>query len=106
MRQSIGVTVASNLKFSQKCKDVAGKANRMLVFENWSFSFKHMDVILPVYINLVKPHPEYAAQFWAPHHAKDIAELEAVHRRDTRIITSLRNKSYEERLARLNLLSL
>ncbi len=45
-------------------------------------------------------------QFWLPHHAKDIAKLEAVQRRATKMITSLRNKSYEERLARLNLLSL
>ncbi len=27
-----GVTIASSLKFSQQCKDVAGKANRMLGF--------------------------------------------------------------------------
>ncbi len=35
-----------------------------------------------------------------------IAELEAVQRRATKMIPSLRNKSYEERLARLNLFSL
>ncbi len=45
-------------------------------------------------------------QFWAPHHAKDIAKLEAALRRAAKMITSLRNKSYEERLARLNLFSL
>ncbi len=44
--------------------------------------------------------------FWSPHHAKNIAKLEAVQRRATKMITSLRNKSYEERLARLNLFSL
>ncbi len=45
-------------------------------------------------------------QFLSPHHAKDIAKLEAVQRRATKMIPSLRNKSYEERLARLNLFSL
>ncbi len=45
-------------------------------------------------------------QFWSPHHAKDIAKLEAVQRRAKKMIPSLRNKSYEERLARLNLFSL
>ncbi len=44
--------------------------------------------------------------FWVPHHAKDIVKLEAVQRRATKMITSLRNKPYEDRLARLNLFSL
>ncbi len=45
-------------------------------------------------------------QFWSPHHAKDKAKLGAVERKATKIIPSLRNKSYEERLARLYLFSL
>ncbi len=45
-------------------------------------------------------------QFWSPHHAKDIAKLESVQRRATKMMPSLRNKSYEERLARLNPFSL
>ncbi len=45
-------------------------------------------------------------QFWSSHHAKDIAKLEAVQLRATKIIPSLRNKSYEERLSRLNLFSI
>ncbi len=79
--KDLGVTVASSLKFSQQCKDAAGKANRMLGFINRNFSFKNKDVILPLHISLVGPHLEYAVQFWRPHHAKDIAKLEAVQRR-------------------------
>ncbi len=30
--KDLGVTIASNLKFSQQCKDTAGKVNRMLGF--------------------------------------------------------------------------
>ncbi len=104
--KDFGVAVASSLKFSQQCKDAAGKANRMLVFINRNISVKTKDVILALYTGLVRPHLEYAVQFWAPHHVKDIAKLEAVQRRVTKMITSLCNKTYEERLARLNLFSL
>ncbi len=61
--KDLGVSVASSLKFSQQCKDAAGKANRMLNFINRNISFKTKDVILPLYTSLVRPHLEYAVQF-------------------------------------------
>ncbi len=104
--KDLGVTIAFSLKFSQQCKEAAGKANRMFGFINRNFSFKNKDVILPLYISLVRPHLENAVQFWSPHRAKDIAKLEAVQRRATKMVTSLRNKAYEKRLVQLNLFSL
>ena len=76
--KDLGVMIASSLKFSQQCKDAASKANRMLGFINRNFSFKNKDIIPPLYISLVRPHLEYAVQFWSPHHSKDIAKLESV----------------------------
>ncbi len=72
--KDLGVSTASSLKFYQQCKDAAGKANRMLGFINRNFSLKNEDVILPLYISLLRPHLEYAVQFWTPHHTKDIAK--------------------------------
>ncbi len=79
--KDLGVSVASSLKFSQQCKDAAGKANRMLGFINGNISFKTKDLILTLYSSLLRSHLEYAVQFRSPHHAKDIAKLEAVQRR-------------------------
>ncbi len=92
--KTLGVSVASSLKFYQQCKDAAGKANKMLGFIYSNISFKTKDVILPLYTSLVRPHLENAVQFWAPHHAKYIAKLKAVQRRATKMITSLRNRPY------------
>ncbi len=44
------------------------------------FKFKNKDVVPPLYNNFVKPHLGYAVQLWFHHHAKDITELEGVHR--------------------------
>ncbi len=104
--KDLGVKITSNLKFCQQCKEAVGKANRMLGFTKRNLSFKNKDIILPLYKSLVRQHLEYAVQFWSPDLAKDIAKLEAVQRRATKMIPSLRNKSYKKRLARLNLFSL
>lgn len=104
--KDLGVTISSNLKFSQQCNESVNKANRMIGLIKRNFAFKSKEIVLPLYNSFVRPHLEYAVQFWSPHHAKDIAKLEGVQRRATKIIPSLRNKSYEERLSELNLFSL
>ncbi len=58
--KDLGVSIASNLKFSQQCKDAADKANRMLGFIKRNFPFKNKVVILPLYTRLVKPYLKYA----------------------------------------------
>ncbi len=39
--KDLGITIAPSFKFSQQCKDAAGKADRMLGYINRNFSFKN-----------------------------------------------------------------
>ncbi len=69
--EDLGVSVVSSLKFSQQCKDAAGKANRILGFINRNIWFKTKDVVLPLYTSFVRPHLGYAVQWvgvaeWLP----------------------------------------
>ena len=73
---------------------------------NRSISYKSEYVIRRLYSAYVRPHLEYCVQVWSPSLVKDIDMLEAVQRRATRMIPSLRKLSYEERLKKLNLFSL
>ncbi len=45
--KDLGVTVASNLKFSRQCNESVKKTNRMTGWINKKFSFKNKDVVLP-----------------------------------------------------------
>ena len=54
----------------------------------------------------MRPHLEYAVQFWSPSLRKDIERLEAVQARATKLIPSIRHLGYVRKLERLNLYSL
>ena len=71
-----------------------------------SFSVRDKEVILQLYKSLVRPHLEYSIQAWRPHFQKDIDLIEGVQRRATKLISDLKDKSYENRLRILNLTTL
>ncbi|KAF9756139.1 hypothetical protein NGRA_3327 [Nosema granulosis] len=62
--------------------------------------------MLKLFNAFVRPHLEYAVQFWSPFLRKDVIKLEKVQPRATKLIPSLRNKLYEDRLRKLDLYSL
>ena len=51
---------------------------------------------------LVRPHLEYGACIWNPHHKELINIIENVQRRATKQVPELRDLSYEERLRKIN----
>jgi len=55
---------------------------------------------------MVRPHLEYSVQAWRPHFRKYIDLLEGVQRRATKLITSIKDKTYEDRLRLVNLTTL
>ena len=104
--RDLGVQVSSNLPPREQCIIARNKANRILGFISRCVTNRSSEVILKLYLALVRPHLDYAVQFWSPYYRKDIDSLEAVQRRMTKMIQGLRNLSYKDRLKRLNLHSL
>ncbi len=54
--------VNSDLKLREQCISVRNKANRVLDFINRTVTNRSADVILRLYLALVRPHLDYAVQ--------------------------------------------
>ena len=61
------------------------------------------DTFILLYKAIVRPHLEYANSVWCPYKKGDIAGIEKVQKRDTKLVISLKHLSYIERLRQLKL---
>ena len=52
---------------------------------------------------MIRPKLEYASIIWSPHNKKDIRKIERIQRAATKMVPSLRDLSYDDRLKRLEL---
>lgn len=104
--KDLGVVVNRTMKFSKQCLVAKNRANKTLGFINRNVSYKSKEVVRSLYNAYVRPHLEYCIQAWSPHYRQDIDMLEAVQRRATRMIPTLRHLQYRDRLRELKMFSI
>ncbi|XP_076034505.1 uncharacterized protein LOC143021105 [Oratosquilla oratoria] len=100
--KDIGVIIDDKLNFSIHLAEKINKANMLVGLIR---TFQHLEpyIFKPLYTALVRPHLEYANPVWCPHLVKDLEAVENVQRRATKLLPSLKELSYEERLRKLSL---
>ena len=106
VEKDLGVLVDNKLTFQQHVNSIANRGNQMLGIIRRSFEYLDDKIMLLLYKGLLRPILEYGNTIWAPYHKQDIHRVEAVQRRATKLIPSLKDLPYEERLKQLKLPSL
>jgi len=89
-----------------QCVEAAKKAMKILVMVRRQFKNMDKECFTLLYRTFIRPHLEYAIQVWSPYMKRDIECLEKVQRRATKLVSWLKNCSYEDRLVKLGLTSL
>ena len=82
------------------------KANQRVGMIKRSFSKLSCKSLLILYKSLVRPILEYCSSIWYPLYKTDMLEIEKVQRRATKLVPSLKEASYEDRLKTLKLTTL
>ena len=106
IEKDLGVNVDRDLNFTEHVHAQTVKANRLLCLIRRSFTYLDEESLPLLYMSIVRPHLEYGNVAWCPKFKKETDMLEGVQRRATRMIPSLKGKTYEERLQILKLPSL
>ena len=104
--RDLGIQICSNLKWNAQVNVAANKAMVALYQLKKTFKFWTVNTFKRLYSVFIRPHLEYAVAAWCPYNKKDIDTLEKVQRRAIKLVKSIKNLSYEERLLKLGLMSL
>ena len=96
----LGVLIKNNLSWSDHITRVCSKARQILgLLYRQFYMDTPADTLKQLYLSLVRPHLEYAAQLWDPYAQKDIYKLESVQKFVLKLVSHQWDSSYDEFLS-------
>jgi len=106
VEKDLGVTFDRKLTFRKHIGCIVKKLNQLIALVRRTFKYIDCHLFRLLYTALLRPHFDYADCVWSPHYQVDVMQLENAQRRATRLVPDLLDRTYEERLRKLNLPSL
>ena len=104
--KDLGVHVDNQLKFHEHTAAATKTANQVLGVIKKAYKTRDIRTITMLYKSMVRPHLEYGNLIWGPFFKEDMKSVEKIQRRATKLVTSIKDLAYEDRLRALKLPSL
>ena len=104
--KDLGVFIDNQLSFKEHVAKVTAKANRVVGVIRRTFDYLDDDLFVNLFKSLVRPILEYGHSVYQPHLKSLCSDIEDVQRRATKLLPSVRDMPYPERLRHLGLPSL
>jgi hypothetical protein len=103
VEKHLGVMVDSKLSLKEHVASCTAKANKVVDIIRRTFKHLSEQTFIQLYKSLVRPLFEYGHCVWQPHLKTLCSEVEDVQRRATKLLGTLKDKPYPERLRALKL---
>ena len=104
--RDLGVIFSTDLKWKNQVLTATNKANQMLGRIKKSFAKFDCNLLRSLYSTFIRPLSEFAVPFWSPHLKDDSDMIERVQHPATKLVPTISNFDYEERLEALSLTTL
>ena len=100
----LGVWISDNLTWSRHIKHAVKRATKQtgMIFRRF-YTSSNIATLKQLYLSIVRPDLEYAAQVWNPHLRTHINSLERVQKFALRMCCKNWNEPYDARLARTDI---
>lgn len=97
LERDLGLMISNDLKWKTQVQYASNKANNVLGILNSTFKNKDSELFKQLYLVFVRPLLEFAAPVWNPYLKRDMATIEKVQKRASKIPTELKNRTYDQR---------
>ena len=104
--KDLGIVIDSELNFHLQTAQIVAKSFKMLGIIKRSFEKLDEETVPLLFKSVIRPILEYGNCVWGPMYKGDQDAVEKVLRRTTKLVKTIRQLPYEERLNKLGLMSM
>ena len=105
-QKDLGVYMSADGTFNYHIETIIKKAKQKIGWICRTFQTRELHFMKKMFTTYVRPYLNYCSQLWSPGEGPWLDKLEKVQYNFTKLIPSIRDLDYSDRLARLNLSSI